>query len=49
MTMTPKLRVALIAFALSFSLDVEVEGMLPWRRAGIEAKIRADGIDPDTE
>ena len=26
---------------LSFSLDVEVDGMLPWRRAETEAKLRA--------
>ncbi len=39
----------LVRIALSFSLDVEVEGMLPWRRAGMEARMRADGIDPDTE
>jgi uncharacterized membrane protein len=33
----------LVRIALSFSLDVEVDGMLPWRRAQIEAPLSARG------
>jgi uncharacterized membrane protein len=36
----------LVRTALSFSLDIEVEGMLPWRRVEVETKLRAAGIDP---
>jgi uncharacterized membrane protein len=39
----------LVRIALSFSLDIEVEGMVPWRRTRVEAKMRATGIDPDTQ
>jgi uncharacterized membrane protein len=39
----------LVRTALSFSLDIEVEGMLPWRRVEVAAKLQAAGIDPDTE
>jgi uncharacterized membrane protein len=31
----------LVRIALSFSLDVEVDGMLPWRRAQTEAALSA--------
>jgi uncharacterized membrane protein len=31
----------LVRIALSFSLDVEVDGMLPWRRAQTEASLSA--------
>lgn len=37
----------LVRTALSFSLDIEVEGMLPWRRVEVEARLRAAGVDPD--
>ena len=39
----------LVRIALSFSLDVEVEGMVPWHRAEAEEKSRSAGIDPDTD
>ena len=39
----------LVRIALSFSLDIEVEGMVPWRRAEVESKLRAAEIDPDTD
>jgi uncharacterized membrane protein len=39
----------LVRVVLSFSLDIEVEGMTPWRRAEIAAELRAAGIDPDTD
>jgi uncharacterized membrane protein len=39
----------LVRIALSFSLDIEVEGMVPWHRAEVERKSRAAGIDPDTD
>jgi uncharacterized membrane protein len=37
----------LVRIALSFSLDIEVEGMVPWRRAEVEGKFRAAGSDSD--
>ena len=39
----------LVRIVLSFSLDIEVEGMVPWRRAEVESKLRAAKIDPDTD
>jgi uncharacterized membrane protein len=36
-----------VRIALSFSLDIEVEGMAPWRRVETEAKLKAAGFDPD--
>jgi uncharacterized membrane protein len=36
-----------VRIALSFSLDIEVEGMPPWRRVETEAKLKAAGFDPD--
>jgi uncharacterized membrane protein len=39
----------LVRIALSFSLDIEVEGMVPWRRAEVESKLRAAEIDPDSD
>ena len=32
-----------VRIALSFSLDVEVDGMLPWRRVETEAELSAGG------
>ncbi|MFW2381954.1 MAG: DUF1622 domain-containing protein [Acidimicrobiales bacterium] len=32
----------LVRVVLSFSLDIEVEGMPPWRRARVEARLAAD-------
>ena len=37
----------LVRIALSISLDIEVEGMVPWRRVETEAKLKAAGLDPD--
>ena len=37
----------LVRTALSFSLVIEVEGMLPWRRVEVETKLKAAGINPD--
>lgn len=34
-----------IRIALSFSLDIEVDGILPWRKAETEARIRAAEAD----
>lgn len=36
-----------VRIALSFSLGIELEGTLPWRRAETEAALRALGTDPD--
>jgi uncharacterized membrane protein len=36
-----------VRIALSFSLDMEVDGMLPWRRVETEAKLKAHGFDPE--
>ena len=36
----------LVRIALSFSLDIEVEGRVPWHRAAAEAKSRPAGNDP---
>lgn len=38
----------IVRTALSFSLDIEVEGMLPWRRIEVQTRLRAAGADPDT-
>ena len=38
-----------VRIALSFSLDVEVDGMVPWRRVETAARLRSAGIDPDPE
>jgi uncharacterized membrane protein len=35
-----------VRIALSFSLDIEVEGMAPWRRVDTEAKLKAAGLEP---
>ena len=34
-----------VRIALSFSLDIEVDGMLPWRRAETEAKLQSLGLE----
>ena len=39
----------LVRIALSISLDIEVEGMVPWRRVETAAKLKAAGIDPDED
>ena len=36
-----------VRIALSFSLEIELEGTLPWRRAETEAALRAMGTHPD--
>jgi uncharacterized membrane protein len=36
-----------VRIALSFSLDIEVDGMAPWRRVETQAKLKAAGFDPD--
>jgi hypothetical protein len=38
-----------VRIALSLSLDIEVDGMAPWRRVEMEAKLEAAGIDPEEE
>jgi hypothetical protein len=38
-----------VRIALSFSLDIEVDGILPWRRVETGAKLKAAGFDPDEE
>lgn len=39
-----------VRIALSFSLDIEVDGMLPWRRVSTEARLKAAGLDkPDDD
>jgi uncharacterized membrane protein len=40
-----------VRIALSFSLDIEVEGMVPWRRAGMQAAARRaeSGDDPGSD
>lgn len=38
----------LVRIALSFSLDMEVDGILPWRRVETKAKLKAAGLDPET-
>jgi hypothetical protein len=38
-----------VRIALSLSLDIEVDGMAPWRRVEMEAKLKAAGFDPDEE
>jgi uncharacterized membrane protein len=39
----------LVRIALSFSLDVVVEGMVPWRRVETASKLRAAGIDAEED
>jgi uncharacterized membrane protein len=39
----------LVRIALSISLDIEVDGMVPWRRAETEARMRAAGLKLDDE
>jgi uncharacterized membrane protein len=34
-----------VRIALSFSLDIEVDGIAPWRRAQTDAALRAGGAD----
>ena len=34
-----------VRIALSFSLDIEVEGMVPWRRAETQSRLKAHGDD----
>jgi uncharacterized membrane protein len=36
----------LVRVVLSFSLDIEVDGVLPWRRANVEAQLEGD-VAPD--
>ena len=36
-----------VRIALSFSLDIEVDGMLPWRRAETEAKLQSLGLESE--
>ena len=38
-----------VRIALSFSLDIEVDGMAPWRRVETAAKLEAAGFDSDEE
>jgi uncharacterized membrane protein len=38
-----------VRIALSFSLDIEVDGMVPWRRVETEAKLNAAGFESDEE
>ena len=39
-----------VRIALSFSLDIEVDGMLPWRRVSTEARLKAAGLsEPDDD
>jgi uncharacterized membrane protein len=38
-----------VRIALSFSLDIEVDGMLPWRRAEIEHELGTDDPDGSSE
>jgi len=37
----------LVRIALSFSLDIEVDGIAPWRRVEAAAELKSAGIDPD--
>ena len=40
----------IVRIALSFSLDIEVDGMLPWRRVETDARLKSAGYsgdDPD--
>lgn len=32
-----------VRIALSFSLDIEIEGMVPWRRAEIQTRLKTHG------
>ena len=38
-----------VRIALSFSLDIEVDGMLPWRRVQTEARLKQAGLQELTE
>ena len=38
-----------VRIALSFSLDIEVDGMVPWRRVETAARLKSAGIDPDSK
>ena len=39
-----------VRIALSFSLDIEVDGILPWRRVETDAKLKAAGLSkPDDD
>jgi len=39
-----------VRISLSFSLDIEVDGMLPWRRVETDAKLKAAGLSkPDDD
>ncbi len=38
-----------VRIALSFSLDIEVDGMVPWRRVETAAKSKAAGFESDGE
>jgi uncharacterized membrane protein len=38
-----------VRIALSFSLDIEVDGMAPWRRVETDARLKAAGYKPDDE
>ena len=38
-----------VRIALSFSLDIEVDGMAPWRRVETEAKLKVNGVDADEQ
>jgi len=38
----------LVRVVLSFSLDIEVDGIVPWRRVEMEAELKAAGTDPET-
>lgn len=37
----------LVRVVLSFSLDIEIDGILPWRRASFEDRMKAEGVSPD--
>jgi uncharacterized membrane protein len=38
-----------VRIALSFSLDIEVDGILPWRRIETEARLDAAGLGDDDD
>ena len=38
-----------VRISLSFSLDIEVDGMLPWRRVETDAKLKAAGLSKPDE
>ena len=37
----------IVRIALSFSLDIEVDGMLPWRRVETDARLKSAGYSRD--